>query len=117
MYEKLWHTGLIGSKSFRNYAFKGCISLETLKLWLLLLKKITFLMATLALISDISDIEQHFHTSEKICSFKWVSMISQIYQVNCSKTDSVHSIVALRSELGGAAAAVAAAWYVPHISL
>jgi hypothetical protein len=41
-------------------------------------------------------------------------MISQIYQVNFSKTDSVQSIVALRSELGGAAAA---AWYVPHISL
>ena len=29
------HTGLIGSKSFHNYAFKGWIYLETMKLWLL----------------------------------------------------------------------------------
>jgi hypothetical protein len=29
------HTGLIGSKSFQNYTFKGWLSLKTMKLWLL----------------------------------------------------------------------------------
>jgi hypothetical protein len=38
------HTGLIGSRSFQNYAFKGCLSLETMKLWLLVLTKTLFLM-------------------------------------------------------------------------
>ena len=33
------HTGLIGSRSFQNYAFKGWLSLETMKLWLLVLTK------------------------------------------------------------------------------
>ena len=28
------HTGIIGSKSFHNYAFRGCISMKTLKLWI-----------------------------------------------------------------------------------
>ena len=36
------HTGLIGSRSFQNYAFKGWLSLETMKLWLLVLKKTLF---------------------------------------------------------------------------
>ena len=47
------HTGLIGSKSFHNYAFKGCIFFKTLKLWLLLLTENTFLIA------------QHFQRNEK----------------------------------------------------
>ena len=38
------HTGLIGSRSFQNYAFKGWLFLETMKLWLLLLTKTLFLM-------------------------------------------------------------------------
>ena len=38
------HTGLIGSRSFQNYAFKGWLSLETMKLWLLVLTKTLFLM-------------------------------------------------------------------------
>ena len=40
----LHHTGLIGSRSFQNYAFKGWFSLETMKLWLLVLTKTLFLM-------------------------------------------------------------------------
>ena len=36
------HTRLIGSRSFQNYAFRGWLSLETMKLWLLALKKNTF---------------------------------------------------------------------------
>ena len=36
------HTGIIASKSFHNYAFKGCISLKSLKLWLLVLTKPLF---------------------------------------------------------------------------
>ena len=36
------HTSLIGSKSFHKYIFKGCISLKTLKLWLLVLTKTLF---------------------------------------------------------------------------
>ena len=39
------HTGLIGSKFKiiqKNYVFKGCISLKTLKLWLLVLSKTFF---------------------------------------------------------------------------
>ena len=36
------HTGLIGSRSFQNYAFKGWLSLETMKLWLLVLTKTLF---------------------------------------------------------------------------
>ena len=39
------HTGLIGSRSIQNYAFKGWISLETIKLWQLVLIKTLFLMA------------------------------------------------------------------------
>ena len=38
----LKHTGLIGSKPFQNYAFKGCISLKTLKFWLLVLTRTFF---------------------------------------------------------------------------
>ena len=38
------HTGLICSRSFQNYAFKGWVSLETMKLWLLALTKTLFLM-------------------------------------------------------------------------
>ena len=38
------HTGLICYRSFQNYAFKGCLSLETMKLWLLVLTKTHFLM-------------------------------------------------------------------------
>ena len=38
------HTGLVSSISFQNYAFKGCLSLETTKLWLLIPTKTLFLM-------------------------------------------------------------------------
>ena len=31
------HNGLIGSRSFQNYAFNGWLALETMKLWLLVL--------------------------------------------------------------------------------
>ena len=41
---KLLHTGLICFRSFQNYAFKGWLSLETIKLWLLVLIKPLFLM-------------------------------------------------------------------------
>ena len=53
------HTGLIGSKSFQNY-LKGCISLKTLKLWLLVMTKHFFNGHTYKV-----DIGQHFHKSEK----------------------------------------------------
>ena len=43
-YGLLSHTGLIGSRSIQNYAFKGWLSLENMKLWLLLLIKTPFLM-------------------------------------------------------------------------
>ena len=39
------HTGLIGSRPFQNYAFKGWLSLETMKLRLLGLTKTLFLMS------------------------------------------------------------------------
>ena len=39
------HTGLIDSRSIQNYAFKEWLSLETIKLWLLVLTKTLFLMA------------------------------------------------------------------------
>ena len=38
------HTGLICFRSFQNYAFKWWLSLETMKLWLLLSTKAPFLM-------------------------------------------------------------------------
>ena len=38
------HTGLIGSKSFQNYAFKGWLSLETMKFWLFVVTKTLFLI-------------------------------------------------------------------------
>ena len=53
------HTGLIGSRSFQNYAFKGWLSLETIKLWVLVL---TFFFNDL---DYKSDIEQQFHINEK----------------------------------------------------
>ena len=37
------HTGLICFRSFHNYAFKGWLSLETMKLWLFLVTKPLFL--------------------------------------------------------------------------
>ena len=37
-------TGLIGFRSFQNYAFKGWFPLETMKLWLLVLTKPLFLI-------------------------------------------------------------------------
>ena len=37
------HTGLIWFRSFQNYAFKGWLSLETMKLWLFLVTKPLFL--------------------------------------------------------------------------
>ena len=40
----LLHTGLICSRSFQNYAFKGCLFLKTMKLWLLVLTKTLFLI-------------------------------------------------------------------------
>ena len=43
-YGLLSHTGLIGSRFIQNYAFKGWLSLENMKLWLLLLIKTPFLM-------------------------------------------------------------------------
>ena len=52
----LWlqtYTRLIGSRSFQNYAFKGWLSLETMKLWLLVLTKTLFFMT---LIRDHSSI-------------------------------------------------------------
>ena len=55
------HTGLICSRFFQNYAFKGWLSLETMKLWLLVLTKILFF-------NDLNykaDIGQHFLKSEK----------------------------------------------------
>ena len=42
--KRTYHTGLICSRSFQNHAFKGCLSLETMKLWLLVLTKKLFLM-------------------------------------------------------------------------
>ena len=59
------HTGLIGSRSFQNYAFKRWFSLETMKLWLLVLTKTLFF-------NDLNykaDIVQHFHKSKK--SARW----------------------------------------------
>ena len=38
------HTGLICSKCFQNHAFKGWLSLETMKFWLLVLTKTLFLL-------------------------------------------------------------------------
>ena len=38
------HTGLICSRSIQNHAFKGCLSLETMKLWQLVLTRKLFLM-------------------------------------------------------------------------
>ena len=60
------HTGLISSISFQNYDFKGCLSLETTKLWLLVLIKTLFLMT---LIIKLTLVGQHFHRSEK--SARW----------------------------------------------
>ena len=54
------HTGLICSRLFQNYAFKGWLSLETMKLWLFVLTKTPFLIALIK-----ADIGQHFHNSEK----------------------------------------------------
>ena len=39
------HTGLIGSRFIQNHAFKGWLSEETIKLWLLVLTKTLFLIA------------------------------------------------------------------------
>ena len=60
-----WHTGLISSRSFENYAFKGWVSLKIMKLWLLVLTKTLF--------NDLdykADIGQHFHKSEE--SARWL---------------------------------------------
>ena len=60
-----FHTGLICFRSFQNYAFRGWLSLETMKLWLFVLKKNT-------IFNDLhykADIGQHFHKSEK--SARW----------------------------------------------
>ena len=38
------HTGLICSRCFQNHAFKGWLSLETMKFWLLVLTKTLFLL-------------------------------------------------------------------------
>ena len=38
------YTGLIGSRSFQNYPFKGWLSLETKEFWLLVLTKTLLLM-------------------------------------------------------------------------
>ena len=37
-----YHTGLICSRSFQNYAFNGWLALETMKSWLLVLTKTLF---------------------------------------------------------------------------
>ena len=43
----LYHTDRFLVKMFHNHAFKECISVENLKLWLLILKKTPFLMTIL----------------------------------------------------------------------
>ena len=43
-FTKSAHTGLICFRFFQNYAFKGWLSLETMKLWLSVLTKPLFLM-------------------------------------------------------------------------
>ena len=53
------HTGLISSRSFQNYAFKVWLSLETMKLWLLVQKHFFNHLDYKA------DIGHHFHKSEK----------------------------------------------------
>ena len=55
-----YHTDQFLVEMFHNYAFKECISVEKLKLWLLILKKTLFNDHTYK-----SDIGQHFHKSEK----------------------------------------------------
>ena len=40
----LLHTGLTCSRSIQNYAFKGWLSLQTMKLWLLVLTKTPFVV-------------------------------------------------------------------------
>ena len=49
------HTGLIGSRSFQNYAFKGWLSLKTMKLWLLVFNDLDYK----------ADIGQHFLKNDK----------------------------------------------------
>ena len=44
VYHSMYHTGLICFRSFQNYAFKGWLSLKTMKLWLSVLTKPLFLM-------------------------------------------------------------------------
>ena len=53
----LLHTGLISSRSFQNYAFKGWLSPETMKLCLLVLTKKLFFIE----LDYKTDIGQHFH--------------------------------------------------------
>ena len=43
----LYHTDRFLVEMFHNYAFKECISVENLKLWLLILTKTLFLMTIL----------------------------------------------------------------------
>ena len=43
-YITYFHTGLICSRFFQKYAYKGWLSLETMKFWLLVLTKTLFLM-------------------------------------------------------------------------
>ena len=52
------HTGLISSRSFQNYAFKGGLSLETRKLRLLVLTKTLFLMTLIIKLTLHSVLEQ-----------------------------------------------------------
>ena len=47
MFLTLIHTDRFLVEMFHNYAFKECISVENLKLWLLILTKTLFLMTIL----------------------------------------------------------------------
>ena len=58
----LGHTDQFLVEMFHNYAFKECISVENLKLWLLILTKTLFFNDH----TYKTDIGQHFHRSEKI---------------------------------------------------
>ena len=59
--QKRAHTDQFLVEMFHNYAFNECISVEKLKLWLLILTKTLFFHHTYK-----TDIGQHFHKFEKI---------------------------------------------------
>ena len=57
-----YHTDRFLVEMFHNYAFNNCVSVENLKLWLLILTKTLFFNDH----TYKTDIGQHFHRSEKI---------------------------------------------------